>query len=63
MHADITGVSRKESKYAPESSPTPDEFREQLDRILNFAELENSPRLQAFLNMAWKKPSLVAPIA
>ncbi len=49
MHADITGVSRKESKYAPESSPTPDEIREQLDRIVNFAELENSPRLQAFL--------------
>jgi len=49
MHADITGVSRKKSIYASESSPTPDEIRAQLDRMLKFAELENSPRLRAFL--------------
>jgi len=50
MHAHNTGKSRNDTVSAqPNSSITRDEIRAQLDHILNYAELKNSPRLQAFL--------------
>ena len=49
MHVDNKGVSRNDAVSAQPTSITADEIRAQLARMLSYAELKNSPRLQAFL--------------